>query len=199
MTEPTVPENKEERTNLVQAIQTPLRFFGLVVLVVEVIFGIVARSTEGPERLYLIIGMISLIFALVLIVAFMAFFRPEALQGNRYISETIAVSELREQLARIAEEKHEMAESAKQDISELREENRALKAELRFYRSLKAQLLGLFASGEKLHLDQIHRTLNNQMTEDISKNDILAALGELAEEGKIKAAGLSSYYVKVDT
>ncbi len=50
----------------------PLGFFVLV-LVVEVVFGIVAGLREGPDRTYLVVGMICLMFFVVGIVAFLAY------------------------------------------------------------------------------------------------------------------------------
>lgn len=74
----------QDRTSLIQAIQTPLGFFVLVVLVVEVVFGIVAGLREGPDRTYLVIGMIALMFFVVAIVAFLLYTgRGHALLGAR--------------------------------------------------------------------------------------------------------------------
>src|SRR5260370_25686988 len=62
-----------DRVGIIQAIQTPLGFFVLVVLVVEVVFGIVAGLRAGSDRTYLIIGMIALMFFVVAIVRFLAY------------------------------------------------------------------------------------------------------------------------------
>src|SRR5258708_17937113 len=71
------------RVEIIRTVQTPLGFFVLVVLVVEVIFGVIAGASQGGERVYLIAGMTVLIFLLVGLVAFMAIWRPESLQGIR--------------------------------------------------------------------------------------------------------------------
>lgn len=55
----------------------------LVVLIVEVIFGIISGLTTGNDQTYLIFGMLGLIFLLVLIVSSTAIFHPEALYGRR--------------------------------------------------------------------------------------------------------------------
>ena len=70
------------RAKLVETVQTPLGFFSLVVLVVEVVLGISANLSSGRDRTYLILGMLGLIFLLVLIVTVMAFFRPSSLYGK---------------------------------------------------------------------------------------------------------------------
>ncbi|MFC2152829.1 hypothetical protein ACFLSE_09925 [Bacteroidota bacterium] len=79
-------KNKSENNNrvsLIQTVQTPLGFFVLVVLIVEAIFGIAASFSEGDDRSRLIIGMLALIFLLVIIVALIAVYQPEALYGVR--------------------------------------------------------------------------------------------------------------------
>lgn len=75
--------NSYKRIDVIQTVKTPMGFFTLIVLVVEIIFGIAARLSQGTDRTYLIIGMIAVIVLLILIVAGLALFRPEALGGNR--------------------------------------------------------------------------------------------------------------------
>jgi len=74
---------QSDRAKIIETVQTPLGFFTLTVLVVEVTLGVVANFSQGSERSFLIISMITLIFILVAIVAGFAFFRPEALRGKR--------------------------------------------------------------------------------------------------------------------
>ncbi len=62
-----------DRVSVLQTVQTPLGFFSLVVLVVEVVFGVVASLEAGPDRTYLVIGMIVLMFLLVVIVALLVY------------------------------------------------------------------------------------------------------------------------------
>jgi len=89
MTEQISSNNESNiRVDIIQAVKTPLGFFALVILVVEAILGITAGISEGKDRTYLIIGMLTLIFILVIIVASLAIFRPEALKGTRPHSDT---------------------------------------------------------------------------------------------------------------
>jgi hypothetical protein len=74
------------RTSVIEAVQRPINFFALVVLVVEAILGVTVNFSQGTDRTYLIIGMLVLIFMLVIIVAGFAFFRPEALSGKRPVN-----------------------------------------------------------------------------------------------------------------
>ena len=82
-------DNKEEtstpstRVGLIRAVRTPLKFFILIVLVIEAILGTVAGVSSGLDRTLSLVGMLVIIFALVAIVAFMAYYRPEALSGLR--------------------------------------------------------------------------------------------------------------------
>jgi hypothetical protein len=87
-----VAEKKTEessRVDIIQAVKTPLGFFTLIVLVVEVVFGIVAAMSSGPDRSYLVIGMIVLIFLLVLIVSLLAVLKPGALVSKEMRVETV--------------------------------------------------------------------------------------------------------------
>lgn len=83
-------QNKDTRVSIINAVQTPLGFFVLVVLLVEIIFGILTNFTSGNDKTYLIIGMLTLIFLLVLIVTGMAIFRPMSLYGKQTRRTTLA-------------------------------------------------------------------------------------------------------------
>ncbi len=76
-------KDKSIRIGLIQTVKTPLGFFTLAVLVVEAILGTIANFSQGLDRTYLIVGMLILIFLLVIVVALLAFIRPEALSGQR--------------------------------------------------------------------------------------------------------------------
>jgi len=86
MTSQDTDQTSTSRISIIEAVQKPINFFVLVVLVVEVILGVIVNFSEGIDRTYLIIGMLALIFSLVLIVAGFAFFRPEALVGGRPVA-----------------------------------------------------------------------------------------------------------------
>jgi len=79
-------ESKKDQSNrigIIETVQTPLGFFTLTVLVVEVILGLVTNFSQGPDRTYLIIGMLVVICFLVVIVSVFAYFKPEGLTGKR--------------------------------------------------------------------------------------------------------------------
>ena len=81
---PKAPEssNYGERASIIGAVQTPLGFFALVVLVVEALLAVTASIFTGPNRTLLIVGMLALIFCLVAVVTWMAIFRPLSLYGG---------------------------------------------------------------------------------------------------------------------
>ncbi len=74
-------KNIESKVDIINAIKTPLGFFVLIILIVEVVFGTVSVLSQGTDRTFLIIGMIILISLLIVIVAFMAIFKPKSLYG----------------------------------------------------------------------------------------------------------------------
>src|SRR6266567_6431925 len=61
------------RIGIIQAVQTPLGFFVLIVLVVEVVFGIVAGLRPDADRTYLIRSMVGLMFFVVFVVALLTY------------------------------------------------------------------------------------------------------------------------------
>jgi hypothetical protein len=73
----------DSRIGIIETVQTPLGFFALVVLVVEAILGVTAGLVTSVPAAAVVTAMIVLIFLLVLIVAFFAYRRPEALHGRR--------------------------------------------------------------------------------------------------------------------
>lgn len=84
-----VNSSQSNRVNIIKTVQTPLGFFTLTVLVVEIVLGIAANFSQGLDRSYLLVSMIALIFLLVALVAGFAFFRPEALSGRRPVEKKL--------------------------------------------------------------------------------------------------------------
>lgn len=85
-------EKPAKRLDLIKTVQTPLGFFVLVVLVVEALQGSVAHTGSAPNNTYALFGMIAILTLLIVIVALMALFRPEALHGDRKQAANSAVS-----------------------------------------------------------------------------------------------------------
>jgi len=77
-----IEDKKENRSKIITIVETPLGFFVLIVLVIESFFGIIVfKSSEGIERAYILFAMFILIFLLAGVVAFLAYYRTEALIG----------------------------------------------------------------------------------------------------------------------
>lgn len=74
---------QESRSKIIETVTTPLGFFVLVVLVVEVgLIGLAATYGQA-DRMYL--GAVVFILVLLIsVVAFISIFRPEALSGKRH-------------------------------------------------------------------------------------------------------------------
>jgi heme A synthase len=103
---------RDARVSLVETVKTPLGFFVLVVLIVEVILGGVAALCPGTDRTVLIVGMLGVVVLLVLIVACIAVFRPEALYGGR----PSPANQLR--LAKSDEGNHDETKSKLEDLAD---------------------------------------------------------------------------------
>lgn len=72
---------KEQRSSLIAAVQTPLGFYSLIVLSLEVILGIVLMAPK--VNIDLVVGsMATIAVLLILIVTALAYVRPEALSGK---------------------------------------------------------------------------------------------------------------------
>ena len=80
MGKPAKPELS--RGDLIRVVKTPLGFFVLVVLVVEGVLLTLAFRTEGTDRTLAIAGSLVLLAILVAVVAFLAYYRAEALTGE---------------------------------------------------------------------------------------------------------------------
>ena len=71
------------RIGIIKTVQTPLGFFVLVILVVEVVLGALAGKSSGSTLTLIVVGMLIIILALIAVVAYFAYYRPEALVGGR--------------------------------------------------------------------------------------------------------------------
>jgi hypothetical protein len=70
------------RISLIKEIRTPLAFFALAILVVEGILGFLASKATGIDFTILVIGMITILAALIGVVAYLANKSPDRLAGR---------------------------------------------------------------------------------------------------------------------
>lgn len=83
--------NGTSRVNIIHAVQTPLGFFTLAILVAEVILGLLAGKAGDSDFTLLVVSMVGLMFLLVLIVAYIAYKNPDVLtKGGEKDSQRIA-------------------------------------------------------------------------------------------------------------
>jgi hypothetical protein len=72
-----------ERASVIGAVQTPLGFFALALLVVEGGMGVIVAAMGGPDATHLLFGMLMLLALSIIVVGLLAAFRPEIMSGPR--------------------------------------------------------------------------------------------------------------------
>jgi hypothetical protein len=173
----------KSRVAIIRAVETPLRFFTLVVLVVEAIFGLLAGfRLSGSERSIVVNGMLVIIAALIIVVTCLALFRPEALSGvrhERHLEKEITM--MRAELQEIQAEKDQMQASFQQ----IEEEKQGLIDYIDKIQSVRLRILGILAGHGSASLSQILLELDIHF-KGPERNQVLALLGSLSEEGKIE-------------
>ncbi len=167
------------RLNIIESVKTPIGFFVFVVLVVEAIFGLALNNSEGSERAILIISMIALICTLVAIVVVLAVFLPEALKGERqelHHSDEDKLKEIEQKVSELMDVFRSLSK-AQQAMSE----------ELSRYRSVRTNMVGLFAQDDIFALDDIYMNLISERTHvNFGRSEVRSVIGVLIEEGKIE-------------
>ncbi len=177
------------RLNIIESVKTPIGFFVFVVLVVEAIFGLALNNSEGSERTILIISMIGLIFALVVIVVALAVFRPEALKGERHELPHSDEGKLMEIERKVFE--------LMKVIRLLSKAQQAMSEELSKYRSVRTNMVGLFAHDDIFALDDIYMNLIGERTHiDFGISEVRSVIGVLIEEGKIEEVPRRANYYR---
>jgi hypothetical protein len=196
---------REARVGIIGAVQTPLGFFTLVVLVVEGILGILLGTTlSGTDRSTALYGMLSIFAALIIVVACFAVFRPEALAGVR--QERTLEAEL-EQMRREAEQIRAEKDRLDTDLQKLQDQNRALRKandlltrEVSSINSVRSRIWAILSAAGSADLSEILRDLGIRSAGP-ERDQVMGVLGALAEEGKIKRDTLAGgkYYMLTNT
>lgn len=88
---PNPKKKNNDRRGIIEAVQTPLGFFVLVVLVIEVTLGAVVGVGRAPNPTPLIYGMVAALIFMICVVSLFAYYRPEALTGVRPTSANFTV------------------------------------------------------------------------------------------------------------
>lgn len=159
-----------ERAGIIEAVRTPLGFFALVVLVIEAILAVVAGIGSGMDRTITISGMLCVIVGLILIVAYFAYHRPEALAGKR---EEVKI-EIEPALAPLQNE-----------IDKLQQENAALKDETRRLTALRFRVWTYMDTGTAVQIEDVLRRLDI-VNDRSGKAEVEAVIGSFLQENLIK-------------
>lgn len=75
---------RSDRRTLVEAVKTPIAFFALGLLIMEALLLGLALGLQGTNQTFLIHMMPIFLGGVIIIVALLAVFRPEALRGERH-------------------------------------------------------------------------------------------------------------------
>ena len=156
------------RASIIEIVTTPLGFYALVVLIVEVILGFVAAFGAGLDRTLTISGMLVVIIGLILLVAYFAHHRPEVLSAQR-ADVKLDVAPLLAPLNR--------------EIDHLKQENTALRDRLDRLSGLRSRVWMYLDCGRSVHVNEIVRQLGCDPAE---RKEVESIVGALLQEGMIE-------------
>jgi hypothetical protein len=165
------------RSEVIRTVSTPLGFFALVVLVIEVILGALAATGTGEGRTITVGVMLVVIIGLVGIVAYFAYHRPEALFGRRYREEENVDPAL-------------ITAPFRSEIQRLTEDNQRLRTELETLTSARLRILSVLGADSADSRTIIERL--GAANDPHAQNTVLSAIGKLVEDGTIEQDGTRS-------
>jgi hypothetical protein len=169
------------RAELIAAIKTPLGFFSLVILVVVEGVLAVAASASGTERTFIFVAMVSVVGLLVVIVAYLAYSRPEALAGKR--SDLGSLTALKDRVRQLQTENQQWSSKYKQ----LEEQSAQLRTRLNQLTDLKSRIYAYVAGYRSASAETILRMMypmgNCPWNEEQQVQSLITAL---IDEGRIE-------------
>jgi hypothetical protein len=144
------------RVGIIEAVTSPLGFFTLMVLAIEVILSITINSFDLPGRRVIAWFMMSLLVLLVVAVVILTIYKPEALLGNQ--KEKLSISDQQKKSSSDIEEKIPMIfeNSDSTDFSSIFEEL--------FCRAQRIVMIG--TGFNILQRDPIRKLLNKRLKEN---------------------------------
>jgi hypothetical protein len=77
------PRTRDSRQGIIAAVNTPLGFFSLVVLIVDSAIGVFAASSPASDRTPLLWAMAGIMCLVTVVVATLEYLRPGSLTGKR--------------------------------------------------------------------------------------------------------------------
>jgi FtsZ-binding cell division protein ZapB len=192
------------RVDIIRAVETPLGFFVLTVLIVEGILGtLCGTSFSGSDRTIGLWGMLGIICLLIFVVSLFALFRPGALSGKSDINPEKLTAPLNAEIKRINAEikqKEEANYQLEAENARLKEANHQLEDEKNRLKvhldSQQARIRAiLLARGSATFMD-IVQDLGLALTDQAGQNQVRSIIGSLAEAGIVEADGMkpAGYY-----
>jgi hypothetical protein len=156
------------RASIIETVTTPLGFYALVVLIVEMILGLVAGFGAGLDRTLTISGMLVVIIGLMLLVAYFAHHRPDALSGQR--------AEVKLDIA-------PLLAPLNREIDHLKQENTALRDTLDRLSALRLRVWMYMDCGSTVQVNEIVRQLGCDPAE---RKEVESIVGALLQEGMLE-------------
>ena len=166
----TAPSGGGERVGIIEAVRTPLGFFALIVLVIEAIFAVVAGIANGVDRTITIGGMLFVILALISIVAYFAYRRPEALAGKR---------------EEINFDIEPVLAPLRNEAEKLKRENAILNEEIARLTAMRFRVWTYMDTGTAVQIDDVLRRLDI-VNDRSGKGEVEAIIGSFLQENLIK-------------
>jgi energy-coupling factor transporter transmembrane protein EcfT len=171
------------RIAIIGAVKTPLGFFALVVLVIEAILGIVAGAISGLDRSITVIGMLVIIIALIGIVAYFSYYRPEALDpklGNP---------------KRVEIDPTTLTLPLQQEIQRIRKENEELREKVGNLTSLRFRILAML--GEHSGSSEAIIARLGIGGGRVDRREVQSLIGALLDEGRIERDSSSAEHFRI--
>jgi hypothetical protein len=155
------------RIGIIEAVKSPLAFFTVVALLVEVILGLVAVRSEGINQTIIIGGMI---FTLIWLVAAVTYFL--------WHQTTLEATKTRADIERM---KSQLDDHAR-EVARLKAENEALRSQLEALNSVRLQILSVLSGEGSINLDGLLSRLRVAENDHIARGRVMAAAGKLFED-----------------
>jgi len=192
------------RAGIIHAVQSPLGFFTLAVLIVEVVLGVLASRATGWDYSVLLGGMIIFMFALVAFVGTIVVRHPELLLGveaaaahrHAVLSEQLQrVNDEARALRQATESAQALASHREEENTELRKLNSQLTARLARLDSLTNGLWAVLHHSHSVALTVIYKELGAEADQSI-RNEILSVLGTLIDEKRVERDPMNPGYYR---
>jgi nucleoside 2-deoxyribosyltransferase len=75
--------NFQSRANIIQAVDSPIGFFSLVILAIEALLGIVAITSSEEDRTFIVRSMVVLLFIVIAVVTTLAYTKPDFFKSKK--------------------------------------------------------------------------------------------------------------------